>query len=428
VNANRVIATLCCFSRHPDLAIALAYAREHPADVRPELLLWNFGRCDEHRQVAFEYVVLRLVFHARRNAIDASTDALVAATRDALELVRRPRTSAKSREQPIPSAAQRAREFGVRKATYLALRGAAARYLEAGIAAGLQRFLQVCGSREPRAPASRQSDHVGYSVAHRRMSDSIRQQPQQLPRTPMNVNDRGAELHPFESKIPPAAADSRVAAATKRFTRIVNELEHQQARADAAYVRLVDKAKPLSSKRDPMEEAEIILAGRTVTDARVDAEKEMYEARKNVDALKRALHQAQHELSVARSYAGAELLPQIKPDIEAQEHRIRDAVLIILDATAELNAITGEILKKGYSLTPQIRWFAVDGMAEHEATDAARVWLRQNWPGFLPARTGPESRDEMWARIESEHQAATWRAIAARLPLPRWLGGGASAH
>jgi hypothetical protein len=157
--ADRATQALCRFNRHPDVAAALAYSRDRSRSVdrRPELLLWAYGGCDEFQELAFDFTFRHVAIYAERRSIAATAATLGVATNASLALVRRPSTSSKSRDGRHASAAELAAACGIRKSSFLAIRGAGIYYLESALNTGMSLFLRACASREPRAPAPMQT-------------------------------------------------------------------------------------------------------------------------------------------------------------------------------------------------------------------------------------------------------------------------------
>lgn len=166
----------------PDAAGALAFSREHPADKRPELLLWFAASEDRYRELAIEHAALRLGLRYRL----ANPEAVAQAAIDAVDVVR-PR----SRGLKAPTTAQRAKQMGVRKATFAELRSAAVDYLRAAIYSGMERYVRASRDAEPATPAIRHSRSMQpiatppAAATSRRVrlaiSDiALRQEPEQL--------------------------------------------------------------------------------------------------------------------------------------------------------------------------------------------------------------------------------------------------------
>lgn len=101
-----------------DSATALAFAREHPLDERPELLLWFYAGQHQLRPRAVNYAALRVAAHATRHGLGVCGAAIRAAAEDATDLTQ-------FRKAKV-TAADRAKLLGMRKTAYLSIRGVAA--------------------------------------------------------------------------------------------------------------------------------------------------------------------------------------------------------------------------------------------------------------------------------------------------------------
>lgn len=148
---RRAVAALCSFTTHPLAQAAMAMSREFEGDVRPELVAWHVGLADQYRHIALTFTAYRVIVYAARARIRPNTEAFAFATIDSLEFVRYLGCET--------TAAQRSRQCGIRKQTFLELRQVGTRLLLEGIRSGLARYLAACEARELLPPTSR---HTGF--------------------------------------------------------------------------------------------------------------------------------------------------------------------------------------------------------------------------------------------------------------------------
>lgn len=146
-----------------DCAQALACSREHPGDWRPEALLWYFPRLDRDVPLIARQLALRVVLTAGRADIRTNPEIIAAAVSDAMHRVRYRRCT---------SSEDRARQLGMRNASFGTLRRAAESALLRAIRVGTWRYLAACGytddnpvsiERECSAPGSRHAGSYGPS-------------------------------------------------------------------------------------------------------------------------------------------------------------------------------------------------------------------------------------------------------------------------
>jgi hypothetical protein len=119
-----------------DAGHALAMSREHPGDLRPEILGWYFSQSDTRIDDIAHYLALRCLIVGARAGITMDAHRIGLAVADALHRVR---------HRKCEAATSRAKTLKMKKADFLSLRNAAESSLLYAIRSGLRRYLSACG-------------------------------------------------------------------------------------------------------------------------------------------------------------------------------------------------------------------------------------------------------------------------------------------
>ena len=128
---------------HTDTAMALAMARRGPGDYSPEFLLWLYLQMQQYNALVLAVMREKVSAFIARNSIRVSKHVSHVATADGVALV----WSRSQRNDRIKPIDQRAKDLGVRKATFATLRNFVEHALRVSINGCLDRFFHACGYR-----------------------------------------------------------------------------------------------------------------------------------------------------------------------------------------------------------------------------------------------------------------------------------------